>query len=138
MCPTLKSIPPVSFDEAVLDIRLVGESGLEAIQLLKKTNPSIKIVILSGYGSIASCVEAIQKGAINYLIKPVRIPTLLAALNGDLKSASPEELQAPTLSDIEHEYIDFVLQKNDGNITHTAKELGLHRQSLQRKLKKLK
>ncbi len=135
---TLKDIPARSFDEAVLDIRLVGESGLEAIDILKKNSPNVKIVILSGYGSIASCVEAIQKGAINYLIKPVRFQTLLAALNGELKNSLNNNLQTPTLSDIEHEYIDFVLQKNEGNITHTAKELGLHRQSLQRKLKKLK
>lgn len=134
----LKDIPKQSFDEAVLDIRLVGESGLDAIEKLKATNPHIKIVMLSGYGSIATCVEALKRGATNYLIKPVRFKILLAALEGRTTQDQPEDLSLPTLSEFEHEYIDFVLQKNEGNITHTAKELGLHRQSLQRKLKKLK
>lgn len=134
----IKDIPNQSFDEAVLDIRLVGESGLDAITLLKKNNPQIRIVMLSGYGSIATCVEALRRGALNYLIKPVRFKALQSALAGDMKDTHTEELQVPTLSEFEHEYIDFVLQKNEGNITHTAKELGLHRQSLQRKLKKLK
>jgi two-component system response regulator RegA len=90
---------------------------------------------LSGYGSITTAVEAVKRGATDYLTKPASFELIEAALMGRRTKAG-EDLKTPSLSEIEHEYIDFLLTKNQGNITKTAKELGLHRQSLQRKLKK--
>lgn len=124
------------FSHAVVDLRLSGgDFGLDAIDGLKNKNPQIKIVVLSGYGSITTAVEAIKRGAIDYLTKPASFFEIEQALNG--KRIKPEtNFKRRSLSEVEHEYIDFVLTKNEGNISKTAKDLGLYRQSLQRKLKK--
>lgn len=132
---SLAVIPKEPFDFAVLDMRLNGESGLNAISAIKSLSPHCQIVILTGYGSIASTVEAIKLGARDYLVKPVDADILEKALLG-IKTTSSEENSIPSLSQHEHEYIDYVLTQNKGNISKTAKDLGLHRQSLQRKLKK--
>lgn len=123
-------------DYAVLDMRLAdGELGVHAISPILQAHPKCRIVVLSGYGSITSAVEAVKKGAVDYLTKPASFSQIEAALLG--KRTQPEpDFQALSLAQVEHEYIDFVLHKNEGNITQTAKDLGLHRQSLQRKLKK--
>lgn len=131
----IAEIPGSEFDYAVVDLRLNGEFGLDAIEYIKKRSANCNIVILSGYGSIVTAVEAIKKGAIDYLTKPVSFATLLDALTGK-KISSENHFKVQSLSQVEHEYIDFVLTKNQGNISKTAKELGLLRQSLQRKLKK--
>lgn len=133
---TLKEIPDSSFDYAIVDLRLAKDSGLDAITLLKEHNPRVNIVILTGHASIASTVEAMKRGARNYLIKPAPIHRIEEAL---LDHAAPtEEAEVPlTLSQFEHEFIEYMLVKNNNNISKTAKALGLHRQSLQRKLKKL-
>jgi two-component system response regulator RegA len=131
----IQEIPQTGFDYAVVDLRLVGEFGLDAIEVILKNAPDCKIVILSGYGSVASAVEAVKRGAIDYLLKPASFQQIESAFLGKVRD--PEtDLAPPTLSKVEHEYIDYVLTKNRGNITKTAKDLGLHRQSLQRKLKK--
>ncbi len=121
---------------AVIDLRLSnGEFGLDAISKLKMSSANIKIVVLSGYGSITTAVEAVKRGAIDYLTKPASFSEIEKALNGE--RVLPEaNFNRRSLSEVEHEYIDFVLTKNEGNISQTAKDLGLHRQSLQRKLKK--
>lgn len=123
------------FDFAVLDMRLCGEFGLDAIAAVKEKSPDCRIVILSGYGSIATAVEAVKRGAVDYLTKPASFELIEKALLGVRVLPEPE-FKAPSLSQVEHEYIDFLLTKNEGNISKTAKDLGLHRQSLQRKLKK--
>jgi len=124
------------FSHAVVDLRLSGgDFGLDVIEGLKNKNPEIKIVVLSGYGSITTAVEAVKRGAVDYLTKPASFSEIEKALNG--KRVKPEaDFKRRSLSEVEHEYIDFVLTKNEGNISKTAKDLGLHRQSLQRKLKK--
>lgn len=124
------------FSHAVVDLRLSGgDFGLEVIEGFKIKNAQIKIVVLSGYGSITTAVEAVKRGAVDYLTKPASFSEIEQALNG--KRVKPEsDFKRRSLSEIEHEYIDFVLTKNEGNISKTAKDLGLHRQSLQRKLKK--
>ncbi len=125
-----------SFNYAVIDLRLSGgEFGLNAIQLILESSPACRIVILSGYGSIATAVEAVKRGAVDYLTKPASFKDIEAALLGK-RSAPFPDFKTQSLSEVEHEHIDFVLTKNEGNISKTAKELGLHRQSLQRKLKK--
>ncbi len=125
---------------AVLDLRLAdGSLGIDAIPILKEHCPNIKILILTGYGSITTAVEAVRRGAIDYLLKPASFAQIEKALNEGPTSKAEEQtsdLKSPTLHDKENEYIDYVLLKNDGNISRAAKELGLHRQSLQRKLKK--
>lgn len=133
----LSEIPSMIFTHAVVDMRLgAGDHGLEGITTLKEASPGVKIVVLSGYGSIVTAVEAVKRGAIDYLTKPAGFEDILAAFRGERVSSSEEEFRRRSLSEVEHEYIDFVLARNDGNITQTAKDLGLHRQSLQRKLKK--
>lgn len=132
----LKEIKNLFFDYAVLDLRLLGESGLQAIPELKKTNPQCRIVMLTGYGSVATAVEAVKLGALNYLQKPISCDILEKAFKDQLKTTDELPEQIAPLDKHEHEYIEFVLTNNDGNITRTAQQLGLHRQSLQRKLKK--
>lgn len=126
------------FDAAIVDLRLTYESGLQVIAFLKSANPLCRIVVLTGYGSVATAVEAVKLGAYNYLNKPVSSDEIEAALNADveMKNHSREEPTVKTLDQHEHEYIQYILTKNEGNITKTAQQLGLHRQSLQRKLKK--
>ena len=133
---SLGTIPTSKFDFAIIDLRLKGEFGLDAVAALKKNSPDCRIVVLSGYGSIATAVEAVKRGAVDYLTKPASFQAIEAALMGKNPSLEGAEFKVPSLSQIEHEYIDFVLTKNEGNISRTAKALGLHRQSLQRKLKK--
>lgn len=124
------------FTHAVVDLRLSGgDFGLDGITKIKSMNPEAKILILSGYGSITTAVEAVKRGAVDYLTKPASFAQIEQALNG--QRVSPDaDFKRRSLSEVEHEYIDFVLTKNEGNISQTAKDLGLHRQSLQRKLKK--
>jgi len=129
------------FDFAILDLRLRDGLSLEILKELLDLNPLCKALILTGYPSIASTVQAIKSGAINYLIKPSSIELIEQALwmvDIDQRfnfSKSDEYLQ--TLINYERELIEFTLFQCDGNITHAAKRLGIHRQSLQRKLKKI-
>lgn len=136
---SIKDFNATFFDYALLDLKIEGESGLELITSILNENSSCKIVIYTGYGSIASAVEAVKLGAINYLSKPASFNEILKAfgLNESKNETQEKAFARPSLSLHEYEYIQFVLNENKGNISKTAKELGLHRQSLQRKLKKL-
>jgi two-component system response regulator RegA len=121
---------------AVIDLRLSGgDFGLDAVVKIKTCSPQAKIIVLSGYGSITTAVEAVKRGALDYLTKPASFNEIEKALNGE-RTSKEIDFKRRSLSEVEHEYIDFVLTKNEGNISQTAKDLGLHRQSLQRKLKK--
>lgn len=120
---------------ALVDLRLNGEFGLDALEQIRFNSPSCRIVILSGYGSITTAVEAVKRGAVDYLTKPSSFRAIEDAFLGRRSELVPN-FETPSLSQVEHEYIDYVLTKNDGNISKTARDLGLHRQSLQRKLKK--
>lgn len=132
---SIGEIPAETLDYAIVDVRLAGEFGLNAIEKIRSRSPDCKIVILSGYGSIATAVDAVKRGAVHYLVKPANFNQLEEALLGkDVKNKTT--LRAPSLSQVQSEYIDYVLVKNEGNISKTAKDLGIHRQSLQRKLKK--
>lgn len=124
---------------AVLDLRLPGESGLDLIPNLLATNPSLPIVILTGFGSIATALEAVRLGARDYLTKPVEPERILAALRGErpaLETARDHPPEIPTLDRVEWEHIHRVLAGCDGNISHAARLLGIDRRSLQRKLAK--
>ncbi len=126
----------ISFTHAIVDLRLAsGEFGMNVIELLLQRNANCRIVVLSGYGSINTAVEAIKRGAIDYVTKPAGFNTILQALEGTRYLAGAD-FKKQSLSQVENEYINFVLTRNNGNISRAAKDLGLHRQSLQRKLKK--
>ena len=127
---------PIQF--AIVDLRLRGDDGLDAIAIIKENSPDARIVVLTGYGSIATAVEATKRGAVNYLTKPVDIDTIEHAFGtGDgAESRSDEGKDYPSLARHEREYIEYVLAECDGNISEAARRLGLHRQSLQRKLRK--
>lgn len=137
LASTLQQIPKdFCFSHAIIDLRLSGgDFGLDGLSLIKAKSPDAKVVVLSGYGSITTAVEAVKRGAIDYITKPASFTEIESALNG-VRITPDIEFKRRSLSEIEHEYIDFVLTKNEGNISRTAKDLGLHRQSLQRKLKK--
>lgn len=122
---------------AVVDLRLAGERGLEVVKDLVERLPGIRVVVLTGYGSIATAVEAIKLGAVHYLTKPCdpeSIEHAFSRKDGDPTIAIPET--PPSLAKHEREYIEYVLAATGGNISEAARRLGLHRQSLQRKLRK--
>lgn len=120
---------------ALLDLRVGSENSLDFLKAFKEKFPSVKVVIMSGFGSVASAVKAMQFGAHNFIAKPVTTEMILKAfLDQDFSEVVPQ--QEISLARMEREYIDYVLQNSDGNITQAAKKLGLHRQSLQRKLRK--
>lgn len=133
---SISQIPKRPFDYALLDLRLGGEFGLDAIEVVKRENVHCRVVMLTGYGSVVTAVQAMKLGADDYLTKPVGFKQIERVLIGEKINSDEPELRLKSLSENEHEYIDYVLTKNQGNISKTAKELGLHRQSLQRKLKK--
>lgn len=128
-----------SFDPEyiLLDLNLAGESGLALIPKLLEVEPYVKIVVLTGYASIATAVEAIKLGAVHYLAKPVDMNDVIDAFNRTEGNPDvPIQLQAPSLGRLEWEHIHTVLERNAGNISATARELGMHRRTLQRKLDK--
>jgi len=125
------------FDEAVLDLRLGAESGLELIEPLLASNAAMRIVVLTGFASIATAVQAIKLGAVHYLTKPARVDEILAALAAVEADAGVTLPETPTPLELaEWEYIQNALLACDGNISAAAKRLGLHRRTLQRKLQK--
>lgn len=134
------STPPLSqistpLDWALLDLRVGSESSLDFLKDLKQSYPDVKVVMMSGFGSVASAVKAMQLGAHNFISKPVTLDMILKAFL-DQQSSDVVPEQEISLARMEREYIDYILQNSDGNITQAAKKLGLHRQSLQRKLRK--
>lgn len=125
---------------AVVDLRLVDGGGLEVVRHLKSVNARASVVVLTGYGSIATAVEAVQLGATHYLTKPADADEILAAFSrrqGDpaLPQVAPG-YEVPSLARVEWEHIQSVLAECDGNVSRAARLLGLHRRSLQRKLAK--
>lgn len=123
---------------AVVDLKLQQESGLDAIAPLLACNPVMKILILTGYSSIATAVAAIKRGALDYACKPLDADAILAKLGLGAAIAMPVEVpeQPPSVDRVEWEHIQRVLNEQDGNISATARSLGMHRRTLQRKLQK--
>jgi two-component system response regulator RegA len=121
---------------AVVDLRMPGASGIDVVRELNAIDPATVVVMLTGYGSIATAVEAIRAGAVHYLSKPVDIEQILAALTGKAAPSADGEASVPSLARVEWEHIQRVLSDCEGNISRAARLLGLHRRSLQRKLSK--
>ena len=121
-------------DFALLDLRIGNESGLHLIAPLKAMQPGIRIVLMTGFASVATAVEAIKLGADDYLLKPVSADAILRALSGQPQPVNDERMIP--LSRIEWEHIQQALRATDGNVSAAARLLGMHRRSLQRKLAK--
>jgi two-component system response regulator RegA len=121
---------------ALVDLRLGEESGLDLIAPLKAIREDMRILLVTGYASIATAVEAIKRGAHNYLMKPVTADAIVRALFEEhAEGAEPENTMIP-LARVEWEHIQQALSETQGNISAAARLLGAHRRSLQRKLAK--
>jgi len=134
------------FDAAVVDLKMPGESGLELVRWLARHHPSTRVLVLTGYGSIATAVEAIRLGAADYLTKPADADQILQALfsgherGQDSEGVAPSgtnEVTVPSLDRVEWEHLQRVLSECQGNISEAARVLGIERRTLQRKLQKL-
>jgi two-component system response regulator RegA len=128
-------------DLVVVDLRLAGMGGLDIVRELRRLNPETCIIMLTGYGSIATALTAIKLGASHYLSKPVDAEEILATYEKIVAGESQlvaegDEHSVPSLGRVEWEHIQRVLADCGGNISQAAKRLGLHRRSLQRKLAK--
>lgn len=126
---------------ALVDLRMPGRSGLELVRELRALDATTRVVVLTGYGSIATAVEAMRLGAVHYLPKPADADDVIAAFSKGEPGERPEpteraELEAPSLARAEWEHMQRVLADCDGNVSDAARRLGLHRRSLQRKLQK--
>jgi len=122
---------------AVVDLRMPGPTGLTLIPKLRAAQPDVRIVVLTGYASIATAVEAIKLGATQYLVKPVDANAVEFAFHqsgGD--SAPPSDDSLLSVERMEWEYIQRVLAEHGGNVSATARALKMHRKTLQRKLSK--
>lgn len=136
-----------AFDLLSVDLHLVQDSGLQWLPALRLALPQARILILTGYASIATTVQAMKAGADNYLPKPANIDSILSALRGADSVTSSEAISPSTKDDeefagpmsvrrLEWEHIQRVLQEHEGNISQAARALNMHRRTLQRKLGK--
>lgn len=130
-CAAAEEDPP---ELAVVDLRMPGRSGLEVVRHLRALDAQTRVVVLTGYGSIATAVEAMKLGAVNYLAKPADADQVLAALGVAEANGASGEGETPSLARVEWEHIQRVMQDCGGNVSEAARRLGLHRRSLQRKL----
>ena len=121
----------------LLDLKLESDSGLRWIKRIRENNKNCKIVLLTGYASISTAVEAIKLGADDYLAKPITAREIVEHLHGDSSGVdTPINDRPMSVERLEWEHIQKVLQDNDGNISASARALGMHRRTLQRKLAK--
>jgi two-component system response regulator RegA len=123
-------------DYIVLDLNMPGTSGLVVLPQLLRAAPEAELVVLTGYSSIATAVQATKDGARNYLCKPASIDEVLAAFEEEPANSVEVAAQPTSLNRLEWEHLQRVLKENDGNISATARALGMHRRTLQRKLQK--
>ena len=131
--PIAAANPP---EYAVLDLKMDGASGLVLVQKLHELDPATRIVMLTGYASIATAVEAIKLGATQYLSKPANADEIVAAFGHNASADIPLEAQPATVERLEWEHIQRILRENGDNISATSRILNMHRRTLQRKLSK--
>lgn len=129
------------FTDITLDLNLGEQSGLQLITQIRSFQPNSNILILTGYASIATTVQAIKLGADNYLAKPADSAAVLRALDGDAAEIAANDEEGPdfqpmSVSRLEWEHIQRVLNEHEGNVSATARALNMHRRTLQRKLAK--
>jgi two-component system response regulator RegA len=125
-------------ERAIVDLRMPGPGGVEIVTALRAIRPDLRIVVLTGYGSIATAVEAIKRGAVHYLTKPAETGDILAAFEHvaatRARPLAPAPAIARRLEEVEWDHLQRVLLDSGGNISEAARRLGMHRRSLQRKL----
>lgn len=124
-------------DYAIVDLCIGEQSGLPFVAELKNLRPAVRTVVLTGFASIATAVEAVKLGAVHYLTKPAEPDDIVAAFerqHGDASVAAPARPMSPRR--LEWEHIQRVLADHDGNISAAARAMGMHRRTLQRKLQK--
>lgn len=125
-----------NFDFATLDLKLENESGLSLLGKILAIQNKLRVIVLTGYASIPSTVEAIKRGAQDYLCKPASGDDIYAALMGQKKNDTEIPDKPLSVDRVEWEHIHRILNEHDGNISATARALGMHRRTLQRKLQK--
>jgi two-component system response regulator RegA len=131
--PLAEANPP---EYAVIDLKMNGASGLVLVRKLHELDPATRIVMLTGYASIATAVEAIKLGATQYLSKPANADEIVAAFGHSANTDVELDAQPASVDRLEWEHINRVLQEQQGNISATARVLNMHRRTLQRKLAK--
>jgi two-component system response regulator RegA len=131
--PMAEANPP---EFAVIDLKMGGAPGLALVKALHRLDPNTRIVVLTGYASIATAVEAIKLGATQYLSKPANADEVVAAFSHSADGTAPVQDQPTQIGHLEWDHIHRVLHDHDGNISATARALGMHRRTLQRKLSK--
>ncbi len=122
------------FETALVDVRMPGGSGIALCAALRQIDEGTRVVVLTGYGTIANAVEAMRAGAVDYLTKPVDAAACERALRG-LPPSESDDL--PSLDRVEYEYLQRVLADSGGNVSEAARRLRMHRRSLQRKISRL-
>ena len=134
----LRSAADCQPTHAIVDLKLGQDSGMHLIKPLLMLNPEMQILMLTGYGSIPTAVEAVKTGAVNYLAKPVDVETILACFGSNDMSKQEAKPVATRMSlkRLEWEHIQRVLEEHNGNISAAARSLNMHRRTLQRKLQK--
>jgi two-component system response regulator RegA len=120
---------------AVVDLRMGDGSGLDVVRELRALDATTNIVVLTGFGSIATALEAVKLGAVSYLTKPATVDEILTAFDANTPNPTSEE-HVPSLARVEWEHIQRVMVHVNGNVSRAARLLGIHRRSLQRKLGK--
>jgi len=131
--PLAEDNPP---EFAVVDLKMGGTPGLVLVKILHELDPNTRIVVLTGYASIATAVEAIKLGATQYLAKPANTDEIVAAFGHAADSNVPIKAQPTQIENLEWEHIQRVLHEHGDNISATARALNMHRRTLQRKLAK--
>jgi two-component system response regulator RegA len=131
--PVAKGYPP---EFAVVDLKMGGTPGLALVKVLHDLDPNTRIVVLTGYASIATAVEAIKLGATQYLAKPANADEIVAAFSHSADGNLPLKAQPTQIESLEWDHIQRVLLDHEGNISATARALNMHRRTLQRKLAK--
>ena len=131
--PLARTNPP---EFAVIDLKMGGAPGLVLVKALHELDPNTRIVVLTGYASITTAVEAIKLGATQYLAKPANADEIVAAFGHVADSDAPIKAQPTQIENLEWEHIQRVLHEHGDNISATARALNMHRRTLQRKLAK--
>jgi two-component system, response regulator RegA len=128
---------PRAPQNAIVDLRIGADSGLPLVAQLRATSEHMRILVLTGFASISTAVEAIKLGANNYLSKPAHADEVLSALRASgANEAAPLAAAPISVARLEWEHIQKVLSEHGGNISATARALNMHRRTLQRKLGK--
>ncbi len=125
-----------AFPYAVIDLKIANESGFDCLQRVLAANAATKALILTGYSSIATAVAAIKAGAFDYACKPLDADEILRIMDPSVMKTPVPEDDPPSVERLQWEHIQRVLESHDGNISATARSLGMHRRTLQRKLQK--